>query len=128
MTAYLPKNSPSVSKDSEILQVGALRKLSRANRYDLDSISNAVRDNINTDNTIRYLKSARSFLKACSPCPGQKIAYIKGATEVPWVKIISVLNIKAKIKTGKSQYFFLSSMNFINSLRNAIFQIQAVKK
>jgi|TARA_B100001971_G_C17745625_1_gene312885 hypothetical protein len=47
---------------------------------------------------------------------------MKGVIEDPWVKIISALNIKAKIKTGKSQNFFLSSMNLKKSLRNSIFK------
>jgi len=63
-----------------------------------------------------------SFLKTCNSFSDQKIAYMKGVIEDPWVKIISALNIKAKIKTGKSQNFFLSSMNLKKSLRNSIFK------
>ena len=46
----------------------------------------------------------------------QKIVYINGATTVPSLITIKPPKINKNIIVGKSQYFFLTSKNLINSI------------
>ena len=45
---------------------------------------------------------------------------MKGATAVPWLKIISPPNNKSTIIMGKSQYFFLVNKKSKNSFKKSI--------